>query len=88
MQLPRRRQGDDSPAQDDTATAIARARWQNRHVSAKPSTAKQRVLSGAQPTADSYHLGNYFGAFRQWVALQDEFDAFYFIPDLDRKSVV
>ena len=45
-------------------------------------TGKQRVLSGAQPTADSYHLGNYFGAFRQWVALQDEFDAFYFIPDL------
>lgn len=41
-----------------------------------------RVLSGAQPTADSYHLGNYFGAFKQWVALQDEFHAFYFIPDL------
>jgi len=27
-------------------------------------------------------LGNYFGAFKQWVALQDEFEAFYFIPDL------
>ena len=53
-----------------------------RHVSAQPRSGKQRVLSGAQPTADSYHLGNYFGAFRQWVALQDEFDAFYFIPDL------
>ena len=52
-----------------------------RHVS------KQRVLSGAQPTADSYHLGNYFGAFRQWVALQDEFDAFYFIPDLHAITV-
>jgi tryptophanyl-tRNA synthetase len=46
-----------------------------------------RVLSGAQPTADSYHLGNYFGAFRQWVALQDEFDAFYFIPDLHAITV-
>jgi len=45
-------------------------------------TQRQRVLSGAQPTADSYHLGNYFGAFKQWVALQDEFEAFYFIPDL------
>ncbi|MCW2748003.1 MAG: trpS [Nocardioidaceae bacterium] len=43
---------------------------------------RPRVLSGAQPTADSYHLGNYFGAFQQWVALQDEFDAFYFIPDM------
>lgn len=41
-----------------------------------------RALSGAQPTADSYHLGNYIGAFRNWVALQDEFEAFYFIPDL------
>jgi len=44
-------------------------------------------LSGAQPTADSYHLGNYFGAFRQWVALQDEFEAFYFIPDLHAITV-
>jgi tryptophanyl-tRNA synthetase len=43
---------------------------------------RPRVLSGAQPTADSYHLGNYFGAFKQWVALQDDFEAFYFIPDL------
>lgn len=48
---------------------------------------QQRVLSGAQPTADSYHLGNYFGAFQQWVALQDEFDAFYFIPDLHAITV-
>ena len=50
-------------------------------------TQRQRVLSGAQPTADSYHLGNYFGAFRQWVALQDEFEAFYFIPDLHAITV-
>ena len=57
-----------------------------RHVSAKPS-AQHRVLSGAQPTADSYHLGNYFGAFRQWVALQDEFETFYFIPDLHAITV-
>ena len=35
-----------------------------------------RVLSGIQPTADSFHLGNYLGALRQWVALQDTpFDA-------------
>src|SRR5260370_19258977 len=33
--------------------------------------AKPRVLSGIQPTADSFHLGNYLGAVRQWVALQD-----------------
>lgn len=41
-----------------------------------------RVLSGIQPTSDSFHLGNYLGAVRQWVALQDDFDAFYFVPDL------
>ena len=51
------------------------------------SARRERVLSGAQPTADSYHLGNYFGAFRQWVALQDDFEAFYFIPDLHAITV-
>jgi len=40
------------------------------------------VLSGIQPTADSFHLGNYLGALRQWIALQDDHDAFDFIPDL------
>ncbi|HNM98144.1 MAG TPA: tryptophan--tRNA ligase, partial [Marmoricola sp.] len=40
-----------------------------------------RVLSGIQPTADSFHFGNYLGAVRQWVALQDEFDTFYTVVD-------
>ena len=52
-----------------------------------PSAAKPRVLSGIQPTADSFHLGNYLGALRQWVPLQDEHDAFYFIPDLHAITV-
>ncbi len=52
-----------------------------------PADRRPRVLSGAQPTADSYHLGNYFGAFKQWVALQDDFEAFYFIPDLHAITV-
>ncbi len=48
----------------------------------------RRVLSGIQPTSDSFHLGNYLGAVRQWVALQDEFDeAFYFIPDMHAITV-
>ena len=34
--------------------------------------ARPRVLSGIQPTADSFHLGNYLGALRQWVDLQRE----------------
>ncbi|MCQ4622347.1 tryptophan--tRNA ligase [Corynebacterium sp. CCUG 70398] len=48
---------------------------------------KQRVLSGIQPTADSYHLGNYLGALKQWIDLQDSYDAFYFIPDLHAITV-
>ncbi|WP_067698313.1 tryptophan--tRNA ligase [Nocardia jejuensis] len=48
---------------------------------------KQRVLSGIQPTSDSFHLGNYLGAVQYWVRLQDEFDAFYFIPDLHAITV-
>ena len=40
------------------------------------------MLSGIQPTADSFHLGNYLGALRQWVALQDTHDAFYCVVDL------
>ncbi|HEY7174955.1 MAG TPA: tryptophan--tRNA ligase [Micromonosporaceae bacterium] len=45
-------------------------------------TARPRVLSGIQPTADSFHLGNYLGAVRNWVALQDTHDAFYCVVDL------
>jgi tryptophanyl-tRNA synthetase len=41
-----------------------------------------RVLSGIQPTAGSFHLGNYLGALRQWVALQDSAEAFYCVVDL------
>lgn len=48
---------------------------------------KQRVLSGIQPTADSYHLGNYLGAIKQWIDLQDDYEAFYFIPDLHAITV-
>ena len=43
---------------------------------------RPRVLSGIQPTADSFHLGNYLGALRNWVALQETHDAFYCVVDL------
>ncbi|WP_461008675.1 tryptophan--tRNA ligase [Streptomyces capparidis] len=43
---------------------------------------RPRVLSGIQPTSGSFHLGNYLGAVRQWVALQDTHDAFYCVVDL------
>ncbi len=43
---------------------------------------RPRVLSGIQPTAGSFHLGNYLGALRQWVALQETAEAFYCVVDL------
>ncbi|SDX50660.1 tryptophanyl-tRNA synthetase [Modestobacter sp. DSM 44400] len=46
-----------------------------------------RVLSGIQPTADSFHLGNLLGALRQWVSLQDDHDAFYCVVDLHAITV-
>ncbi|MFD7074720.1 tryptophan--tRNA ligase [Nocardioides sp. NPDC057577] len=50
-------------------------------------TTRPRVLSGIQPTADSYHLGNYLGAVRQWVSLQEEHEPFFFIADLHAITV-
>ena len=44
--------------------------------------AATRVLSGIQPTSASFHIGNYIGAVRQWVALQAEHEVFYFLADL------
>lgn len=46
-----------------------------------------RVLSGIQPTAGSFHLGNYLGAVRQWVAMQESHDAFYMVVDLHAITV-
>ena len=50
-------------------------------------TARPRVLSGIQPTSDSFHFGNYLGALRQWVDLQDEFEPFYMVVDLHAITV-
>jgi tryptophanyl-tRNA synthetase len=43
---------------------------------------RQRVLSGIQPTSASYHLGNYLGALKQWAAMQETYEVFYFLADL------
>ena len=40
-----------------------------------------RVLSGIQPSGDYLHVGNYFGALRQFVALQEEHEMLLFIAD-------
>ena len=48
-----------------------------------------RVLSGTKPTGDSLHLGNYFGALRQFVALQDKHEqSLYFIADYHSMTTV
>lgn len=46
-----------------------------------------RVFSGVQPTADVPHLGNYIGAFRQWVALQDRHECFFCVVDLHAMTI-
>ncbi len=48
---------------------------------------RPRVLSGIQPTADSFHFGNYLGALRQWVDLQRDHQPFFFIADLHAITV-
>ena len=47
----------------------------------KRRTRLKRVLSGVQPTG-SIHLGNYFGAIKNYVKLQDDHDAYYCVVDL------
>ncbi len=56
-------------------------------MSATLPESRPRVLSGIQPTADSFHLGNYLGAIRQWVAMQEDHDAFYCVVDLHAITV-
>ena len=46
-----------------------------------------RVLSGIQPTADSFHIGNYLGALRNWVSMQETHNTFYTVVDLHAITV-
>ncbi|HWB65220.1 MAG TPA: tryptophan--tRNA ligase [Mycobacteriales bacterium] len=48
---------------------------------------RPRVLSGMQPTADSLQLGNYLGALRQWVDMQENHEVFYFVADMHSLTV-
>ncbi|NQX14953.1 tryptophan--tRNA ligase [Rathayibacter sp. VKM Ac-2857] len=54
-----------------------------------PSTpgAKPVIFSGMQPSSGSLHLGNYIGALTQWVAMQDDYDAYYCVVDLHAITV-
>ncbi|BBZ49299.1 tryptophan--tRNA ligase [Mycobacterium heidelbergense] len=51
------------------------------------ATGSSRIFSGVQPTSDSLHLGNALGAVTQWVALQDDHDAFFCVVDLHAITV-
>ncbi|WP_082573196.1 MULTISPECIES: tryptophan--tRNA ligase [unclassified Nocardioides] len=57
------------------------------HPSAPEGAARPRVLSGIQPTSDSFQLGNYVGAIRQWVDLQRDHQPFFFLADLHAITV-
>ena len=46
-----------------------------------------RALSGIQPTADSFQIGNYLGAVKHWVDLQATHDSFYMIADLHALTI-
>lgn len=45
------------------------------------TSVRKRIVSGVQPTG-SIHLGNYLGAIKNWVSLQDTYDTLFFIVDL------
>ena len=49
-------------------------------------TVKKTLLSGIQPSGD-LHLGNYLGAVKNWAAIADEFDCYYFMADLHTLTV-
>lgn len=51
------------------------------------SAGRPRALSGVQPSSDSLHLGNYLGALRNWVKMQDENDSIFFIADMHSITV-
>ncbi|MBN9609269.1 MAG: tryptophan--tRNA ligase [Actinobacteria bacterium] len=57
------------------------------HRGADVPTHRPRVFSGIQPTADSFHIGNYLGALRQWVSMQETHETYYCVVDLHAITV-
>ncbi len=49
---------------------------------------KQRILSGITPSGKGLHIGNYFGAVKPQVELQDKYETYYFIADLHALTTV
>ncbi len=61
--------------------------YQSEHVFIQSNSKKGRVFSGARPTGRQ-HLGNYLGAIKNYVALQDDYDCVYCIVDLHALTTV
>src|SRR5216684_8842147 len=53
----------------------------------EPTPKKQRILSGVQPSG-KLHLGNYFGAIKQHIELQEQGDCFYFIANYHAQTTM
>src|ERR1700682_1149982 len=53
----------------------------------EPASKKQRILSGVQPSG-KLHLGNYFGAIKQHIELQEQGDCFYFIANYHAQTTM
>ena len=68
---------------------MADEKKQDKSLIPNASQQKARIYSGAQPSADSMHLGNYIGAVNNWVALQDDpnNECLFFIPDMHAITV-
>src|SRR5437899_9801722 len=52
-----------------------------------PAPKKQRILSGVQPSG-KLHLGNYFGAIKQHIELQEQGYCFYFIANYHAQTTM
>ncbi|XP_042517770.1 tryptophan--tRNA ligase, chloroplastic/mitochondrial-like isoform X1 [Macadamia integrifolia] len=66
----------------DTSRCYCSVSVSQSDISEKASTSvKKRVVSGVQPTG-SLHLGNYLGAIKNWILLQNTYETFFFIVDL------
>ncbi|KAJ9529955.1 hypothetical protein QJQ45_023261, partial [Haematococcus lacustris] len=66
-------------AETQTSTGLETA-------SSSAQAVRKRVLSGVQPTG-KLHLGNYLGAIRNWVGLQETYDTFFCVVDLHAITV-
>ncbi|CAM6101722.1 unnamed protein product [Calypogeia fissa] len=70
-----------SPVSSSVTDAATETATLGSDSSAVPTAVKKRVVSGVQPTG-TIHLGNYLGAIKNWVALQDVHDTLFFVVDL------